>query len=275
MRDAADARAGGSLVEPRMRGHEPEPAGPDHRSILGTRVDVLTYASAAERILAWAVAGESRMACVATVHTVMEAHDDPSFRAVVNGADLVTSDGMPLVWGLRALGVPEATRVYGPDLTPVVLARAEAAGVPVGFYGGSARTLARLTAWVRARHPDLEIAYAESPPFRPLSDAERAATARAIAESGAAVVFVGLGCPKQERWMGSMRGMVPAVMVGVGAAFDFLAGEKPQAPRWMMGAGLEWLFRLAAEPRRLWRRYLYHNPRFLWHFGRQVMRERS
>ena len=236
----------------------------DHRRILGTRVDVLTYASAADRIVEWARNRQSRMVCVATVHTVMEAHDDQGFQELVNGADLVTADGMPLVWGLRRLGAP-----------PVVLARAEAAGVAVGFYGGTPRTLSRLTAWARARHPELEIAYAESPPFRELAEGERAATAMAIARSGAAVLFVGLGCPKQERWMRSMRGEVPAVMVGVGAAFDFLAGEKRQAPRWMMAAGLEWLFRLASEPRRLWRRYLYHNPRFLWHFGRQVVRERS
>ncbi|MDP9343741.1 MAG: WecB/TagA/CpsF family glycosyltransferase [Actinomycetota bacterium] len=247
----------------------------DHRFILGTRVDVLTYASAADRIVEWARRRESRMVCVATVHTVMEGHDDPGFQALVNGADLVTADGMPLVWGLRRLGEPEATRVYGPDLTPEVLARAEAARIPVGFYGGTPRTLSALTGWVGARYPDLEIAFAESPPFRDLSDSERAASAQAIAESGAAVLFVGLGCPKQERWMHAMRGEVPTVMVGVGAAFDFLTGEKPQAPRWMMASGLEWAFRLASEPRRLWRRYLYHNPRFLWLFGRQVVHERS
>jgi N-acetylglucosaminyldiphosphoundecaprenol N-acetyl-beta-D-mannosaminyltransferase len=248
---------------------------PDHRFILGTRVDAVTYASAADRIIGWARNEESRMVCVATVHTVMEGHDDPRFRAVVNGADLVTADGMPLVWGLRRLGLPEATRVYGPDLTPIVLARAEEAGVPVGFFGGTPPVLSRLADRVRARYPNLEIAYAASPPFGSLSELARAGVARDIAGSGARVLFVGLGCPKQERWMHAMRGAVPSVMLGVGAAFDFLAGEKPQAPRWMMAVGLEWLFRLASEPRRLWRRYLYHNPRFLWQFGRQVIRERS
>jgi N-acetylglucosaminyldiphosphoundecaprenol N-acetyl-beta-D-mannosaminyltransferase len=273
MRDAARARPADSPSRGWVSTAGPDV--PDHRFILGTRVDVVTYASAADRIIGWAQNEESRMVCLATVHTVMEGRDDPGFQAVVNGADLVTADGMPLVWGLRRLDVPEATRVYGPDLTPVVLARAESARIPVGFYGGTPRALSRLTEWVRAHHPGLEIAYAASPPFHGLSDRERAATARAIAESGAGVLFVGLGCPKQERWMHAMRGAVPSVMLGVGAAFDFLTGEKPQSPRWMMAAGLEWLFRLASEPRRLWRRYLYHNPRFLWQFGRQVVHERS
>lgn len=245
------------------------------REILGMRVDASTYEDASERILAWARAGESRTVCVGTVHMVMLAHDDPSYRAVVNGADLVTSDGMPLVWGLRLLGVPWATRVYGPDLTPVVCRKAAADGIPVGFHGGDPATLARLLDRVRRDHPSLDVAYAESPPFGPLDPERLALEAEAIAASGARIVFVGLGCPKQERWMAAQRGRVPAVMLGVGAAFDFLAGTKRQAPRWMQGAGLEWAFRLATEPRRLWRRYLANNPRFLALFAAQVLRERK
>lgn len=245
------------------------------REILGTRVDATTYPAAAAQILDWAARAESRYVCVATVHMVMLAHDDPGYRAVVNGADLVTSDGMPLVWGLRLLGVPWATRVYGPDLTPVVLEGAEAAGVPVGFHGGRPEVLEGLLGWVRRTYPRLEVAYAASPPFGEPTEERLAEEAEAIAASGARVVFVGLGCPKQERWMAAQRGRVPAVMLGVGAAFDFLAGAKPKAPRWMQDAGLEWAFRLATEPRRLWRRYLIHNPRFLALFGAQVLRERA
>jgi N-acetylglucosaminyldiphosphoundecaprenol N-acetyl-beta-D-mannosaminyltransferase len=193
----------------------------------------------------------------------------------VNGADLVTSDGMPLVWGLRLLGIPGATRVYGPDLLPVVCRKAAAAGIPVGFHGGTPETLARLLERVRRDHPGLRIAYAESPPFGPLDAARLAREAEAIAASGARIVFVGLGCPKQERWMAAQRGRIPAVMLGVGAAFDFLSGAKRQAPRWMQAAGLEWAFRLATEPRRLWRRYLANNPRFVALFAAQVLRERS
>ncbi|GBC87429.1 UDP-N-acetyl-D-mannosaminuronic acid transferase [bacterium HR12] len=252
----------------------PAPAVRASRSILGMRVDATTYEEAADLIVSWAAAGESRAVCVGTVHMVMEAHDDPSFREVVNGADLVTSDGMPLVWGLRLLGVPGATRVYGPDLTPVVCREAAAAGVPVGFHGGSPATLARLLERVRRDHPGLEIAYAESPPFGELTPERLEREAEAVAASGARILFVGLGCPKQERWMAAQRGRIPAVMLGVGAAFDFLAGTKRQAPRLLQRAGLEWAFRLATEPRRLWRRYLANNPRFLALFGAQVLRER-
>ncbi|HXF72511.1 MAG TPA: WecB/TagA/CpsF family glycosyltransferase [Actinomycetota bacterium] len=244
------------------------------RSILGTRVDATDPAGATRMVLAWARAGESRTVCVATVHLVMEAHDDPSFRAAVNSADLVTSDGMPLVWGLRLLGIRGATRVYGPDLTPAVLAGAAREGIPVGFHGGRPQVLDALVAWARRSFPGLEVAHAESPPFGEPTGEQLDGEAQRIARSGARIVFVGLGCPKQERWMAAQRGRVPAVMLGVGAAFDFLAGAKPQAPRWMQRAGLEWAFRLATEPGRLWRRYLFHNPRFVVLFGAQVLRER-
>jgi N-acetylglucosaminyldiphosphoundecaprenol N-acetyl-beta-D-mannosaminyltransferase len=169
---------------------------------------------------------------------------------------------MPLVWLLRLLGVSEATRVYGPDLTRAVLEAAADAGIPVGFYGGSPAVLAELVRRVSGRYHGLKVAYAESPPFRPATREEDERTTRAIADSGARILFIGLNTPKQDRWMHAHRGRVPAVMLGVGAAFDFLAGSKPQAPRWMQRSGLEWTFRLATEPRRLWRRYLRHNPRF-------------
>lgn len=235
------------------------------------RVDALTYPSAVRRILAMAALGRSAYVCVGTVHMVMEAYDDTRFRSVVNSADLVTSDGIPLVWGLRRLGLSAATRVYGPDLTPLVCEAAAEHAVPVGFYGGSRDTLDRLLVILKGRFPTLRVAYAHSPPFRPLSADEEDAVALEIARSGTRILFVGLGCPKQEWWMARHRGRIPAVMVGVGAAFDMLAGTKPKAPSWMQRAGLEWLFRLAAEPRRLWWRYLYHNPRFAVLFARQLL----
>lgn len=241
------------------------------RHILGMRVDGTTYGDAADRVLAWARMGESRYVCVATVNNVMEAYDDPSFRRTMNEADLVTPDGMPLVWGLRLLGVDDAERVYGPELTPIVLKRAENEGIPVGFFGGAPGALLELEAWARSAYPRLQVVYRHSPPFRPLSPDEDAREVEEIAGSGARILLVGLGCPKQERWMASHRGSVQAVMVGVGAAFDFLTGRKRQAPRTMQRAGLEWLFRLVTEPRRLWRRYLRHNPRFVVLFGMQVV----
>jgi N-acetylglucosaminyldiphosphoundecaprenol N-acetyl-beta-D-mannosaminyltransferase len=190
-------------------------------------------------------------------------------------ADLVTSDGMPLVWALRALGVGDATRVYGPDLMGFVLAAAEREGVPVGFYGGSGEVLGRLQREVRRRYPRIEIAFTEAPPFRAVTAAEDEQTVMSVVESRARIVFVGLGSPKQDRWMHAHRDRVPAVMLGVGAAFDFWAGAKPQAPRWMQQSGLEWCFRLATEPRRLWRRYLKQNPRFAWLAMAQILRSRT
>lgn len=233
------------------------------RFILGTRTDSTSYADATRRVLAWADAPESRYVCVSNVHVTMESYDSPEYRAIVNGADLVTPDGMPLVWALRLFGVAKATRVYGPTLTAHVLEQAATAGVAVGFYGTSPEVLRSLLEACRRRFPGLRVAYAHAPAFRPPTSEEDAAVVRDINDSGARILFVGLGCPKQERWMASHKGRVNAVMLGVGAAFDFLAGAKRQAPAWMMRAGLEWLFRLATEPRRLWRRYVYHNPRFM------------
>jgi N-acetylglucosaminyldiphosphoundecaprenol N-acetyl-beta-D-mannosaminyltransferase len=189
----------------------------------------------------------------------------------MNSADLVTPDGMPLVWGLRLLGARPATRVYGPDLTALVLEAAAHDDLPVGFYGASSPTLHRLTANLRERFPSLRIDYAFSPPFRALAPEEDGQVVQEINDSGARIVFVGLSTPKQERWMSEHRGRVRAVMLGVGAAFDFLAGTKPQAPRWMRTVGLEWLFRLLAEPRRLGPRYFRHNPRFVTFFTLQLL----
>ena len=248
----------------------PSPA-VESRFILGMRADATSYSAASSQVLAWARAGESRLVAVATVNNVMEAWDSPAFRGIMNGADLVAPDGVPLVWGLRLLGVRSATRVYGPDLAPSLLAAAELEGIPVGFYGATDAVLDRLAGAVRRRCPGLDIAYAWAPPFRPLSEEEDGAAAARIEASGARILFVGLSTPKQERWMAAHRGKVRAVMVGVGAAFDFLAGTKRQAPRWMMRAGLEWLFRLASEPRRLARRYLRHNPRFVALFVAQLL----
>jgi N-acetylglucosaminyldiphosphoundecaprenol N-acetyl-beta-D-mannosaminyltransferase len=244
------------------------------RAILGTRVDGTSYADATRRVVAWALRGESRAVFVAAVNNVMQAHDDPAFLKVMNGADLVTPDGMPLVWGLRRLGVPHASRVYGPDLTPEVLTEAEARGLPVGFYGGTPEVLEALLAKVRRRWPALVVAYAWSPPFTTLSEDADAEIVDAINDSGTRILFVGLGCPKQETWIAAHRGRLGAVMLGVGAAFDFLAGVKRQAPRGLQRLGLEWLFRLVSEPGRLAKRYLHQNPRFALLFAAQLIRSR-
>ena len=245
----------------------------EHRHVLGMRVDATSYADAAARVIDWSSMHEGRYVCVANVHMTMEAWDDPAFARIVNGADLVTPDGVPLVWALRRLGVAGAERVYGPTLTLHVCERAEALGVPIGLYGGRPEGIERFVGFLQARYPRLRVVHAVSPPYRPLSDEEDAHAIDAIVASGARVLFVGLGCPKQERWMHAHRDRLPLVQLGVGAAFDFHAGLVRQAPSAVQRLGLEWAFRLAMEPRRLASRYLRHNPRFVWHFARQLRRE--
>jgi len=239
--------------------------------ILGVNVAVSSDEKVVQRCLAWAQARESRTLCFSTVHMIMEAVDDPEFLRRLNSIDVVNPDGMPLVWALGALGAKSAQRVYGPDTTVMMLDAAEKAGIPVGFYGGSQAVLDALVAAVRSKHPQLNIAFKESPPFRALTPEEDAAVIDRITSSGTRLLFIGLGCPKQENWVVEHAGKVPAVMLAVGAAFDFLAGTKPQAPRWMMRWGLEWLFRLITEPRRLAKRYIRNNPRFVFRFLRQLM----
>jgi N-acetylglucosaminyldiphosphoundecaprenol N-acetyl-beta-D-mannosaminyltransferase len=235
------------------------------------RVNATSYEEATERIMIWARARESRYVSASSVNNVMEAHDSPEFKDVMEGADLVTPDGMPLVWGLRWLGARGARRVYGPRLTEHVLSAAEREAVPVGLYGGAPGVVARLQCALKSRWPRLLVGYAWSPPFRPLTEYEDASVVDDIRASGARILLIGLSTPKQERWMAAHRGRVPSVMLGVGAAFDFLAGVKPQAPAWLQDAGLEWLFRLATEPRRLFWRYLKHNPRFAALFAWQML----
>jgi N-acetylglucosaminyldiphosphoundecaprenol N-acetyl-beta-D-mannosaminyltransferase len=236
---------------------------PSTRSILGLNIAVSSYDETVANSLVWARERQSRALFFVNVHVVMEGFDDPTFRERLNQADMLNPDGMPLVWALRALGERNAQRVYGPDAMVAMLAAAEKAGVPVGYYGSSESVLESLVDASRLRYPKLKIVLSESPPFRTLTPAEDADVVDRISASGARLLFVGLGCPKQEVWIMDHVGRVPAVMFGVGAAFDFLAGTKSQAPRWMMRWGLEWIFRFAIEPRRLAKRYLKHNPRFV------------
>ncbi|MBN9660688.1 MAG: WecB/TagA/CpsF family glycosyltransferase [Acidobacteria bacterium] len=240
-------------------------------SILGLRVWSTNYAEVTRQSIAWARLAESRYISTAPVYNVMLAYDDPLYHQALTGADLVVPDGVPVVWALRLLGARHAARVYGPDLTLHLLAAAQQHSISVGFYGGTPQVLDLLLFNLRRRFPQLNIAYAFAPPFRPPTDEEDLETVHRIHSSGARLLFVGIGTPKQDFWMARHCGRLPAVMVGVGAAFDFLAGTKPQAPRWMMRLGLEWLFRLASEPRRLWKRYLKYNPRFVALFALQLL----
>ena len=233
------------------------------RLVLGSTISLTSYVDAAQDVARWVPAGESRYVCAANVHMLMEAWDSPSFRDVVNNADIVTPDGMPLVWMLRAKGEKEQERVYGPTLMLHVLEAAAQENISVGFYGGNAETLEKLIKRMQAQYPRLSVGFSYSPPFRVLSPAEDEQIIQKIRQSDVRILFVALGCPKQEQWMAARCGRINAVMLGVGAAFDFHAGTVRQAPSWMQTLGLEWFFRLLQEPKRLWKRYFFHNPRFV------------
>lgn len=241
------------------------------REVLGMRVDGTSYEDACQRVLRWAKERRSAYVCVATVHMVMEAFDSGQFRQIVNGADLITPDGMPLVWALKGLGVRSASRVYGPELMPHVVERAARENVPIGLYGGTEESLETYLQILEARYPGVRVVCRIAPPFRPLTPEEDEAVTREIVESGARILFVGIGCPKQEKWMAEHKDRIPAVMLGVGAAFDFHTGRVRQAPRWVQAAGMEWAFRLMMEPRRLWKRYAKNNPRFVGLFLMQLL----
>ena len=252
------------------------PAAPATERVLGIPLSVTNYEETLDWIDAMVAARGRGYVCVSAVHTVVDARDDPELRAAVLGADLVVPDGQPLVWALNALGHDLGSRVYGPDLMWKACARAAAAGTRFFLYGGrDPAALGQLVDSLKAAHPGLTIAGTHCPPFRPLTPAEEEAVASEIDASGADVVWVGIGVPKQEKWMARMRPRLAApVLVGVGAAFDFHAGLIPQAPAWMQSRGLEWLFRVSREPRRLWRRYARTNPRFVLGFARQYGRYR-
>ncbi|HEY9877487.1 MAG TPA: WecB/TagA/CpsF family glycosyltransferase, partial [Leptolyngbyaceae cyanobacterium] len=181
--------------------------------------------------------------------------------------------GVPLVWSMRLMGLAEQTRVYGPDLMLAWCKRAACLGLPIYLYGGTEPMLQKLSRSLTDQFPGLQIAGSYAPPFRTLTPEEEAADIDRIHHSGAKVVFVGLGCPKQEYWMSRQQGQLQAVMIGVGAAFSFFSGEVSQAPRWMMKMGLEWLYRFSQEPGRLWRRYLINNPSFVVLFGWQLLQD--
>ena len=234
-----------------------------HVTILDTRVNLISYTSALKQVIGWVNNAESRYVCAANVHMLMEAHDSPQYSQIVNSADLVTPDGMPLGLDDAFKGTTDQQRVYGPTLMLHVLEAAARENILIGFYGSSPEVLQSLLERMKDRFSSLKVVYSFSPPFREMSQEEDEEIVEHINASSARILFVGLGCPKQEKWMAEHRGKVNAVMLGVGAAFDFHAGLKSQAPSWMQKIGLEWFYRLVTEPRRLWRRYLYHNPRFV------------
>lgn len=233
-------------------------------NILGLRVSAINMSQALSIIDGWIARRQRRYICITGVHGVMESQRDERLRQIHNDAGLVTPDGMPLVWLSRLHGHGHTERVYGPDLMLALCKHSLSKGYKHFFYGGGEGVHERLADNLRQRFPGLRVAGGYSPPFRPLTDEEDEQVAQAINDAEPDVVWIGLSTPKQERWMAEHVGRLTApVLIGVGAAFDFHSGLKKQAPRWMQRGGLEWLFRLASEPQRLWYRYLVNNPLFV------------
>jgi len=240
--------------------------------VLEVSIDVISWSEVLQTIHGWASRHESRYVCICNVHSVVTATQDTEFERVINEADLATPDGAPIAWMLRRLGYLHQQRINGPDLMLKYCEQAASRGESVFLYGATAATLQRLQPALRERFPALKIAGAISPPFRPLTPTEDAEVIATINASKAGTVWVSLGCPKQEEWMAVHRQRIHAVMIGVGAAFDYHAGTTKRAPSWMQNHGLEWLHRMASEPARLSRRYLQTNSIFLFKALRQLAR---
>ncbi len=233
-------------------------------NILGVNVTAINMSMALEMIENWIKQREPHYICVTTVHGIMESQRNENLRRIHNQAGLVTPDGMPLVWLSRFYGFKHVERVYGPDLMLAVCERSVAMGWKHFFYGGANGVPEQLSNKLQKRFPGLKVVGTYSPPFRPLTPEEDEEVIQMINNANPDIVWVGLSTPKQELWMAEHVGRLTApVLIGVGAAFDFLSGRKPQAPRWIQRSGFEWLFRLLTEPRRLWKRYLINNPLFV------------
>jgi N-acetylglucosaminyldiphosphoundecaprenol N-acetyl-beta-D-mannosaminyltransferase len=234
-------------------------------NILGVGISAIDMDVALATIDAWINQGERRYVCVCPVHSIMECRRSTEVRRIFNSAGMVTPDGMPVVWVARLKGYAHVSRVYGPDLMLAELEASVGRGHRHFFYGGGPGVADRLAGTMRRRFAGIDIAGLHEPPFAPLDELCTPETAGLINAAKPDIVWVGMSSPKQDRWMARMRQQLDApVLIGVGAAFDFLSGTVSQAPRWMQRSGLEWLYRLGTDPRRLWRRYLVDNPWFVW-----------
>jgi N-acetylglucosaminyldiphosphoundecaprenol N-acetyl-beta-D-mannosaminyltransferase len=250
-----------------------KPARDRRVDVLGVQVNVMSVEQAVTMVEEWIHQGAKRYVCITGAHGVMESRRDERFRSILNQAGMVTADGMPLVWFSRLIRRAPAHRVYGPDLMRALTGISPARGFRHFYYGGAPGVADRLKAEMEGTHQGVKIVGTLVPPFRELTQEEDEAVVERINAARPDIVWVGLSTPKQEFWMARHLGRIEApVMIGVGAAFDFLAGTKRQAPRWMQRSGLEWLFRLATEPRRLWRRYAYIVPGFALLTARELLR---
>jgi len=244
----------------------------DSCTVISMDVGLTHLGAALKSVETLANANSGAYVCVSNVHMCMEVFDSTEFKSIVNNADLVIPDGRPLSWAQKLLGHSHAQQVRGQDIMNAICEQSGTKNLNIGLYGGSAdELLKQVVAKLCLSYPDIQITFSYSPPFRPLTVQEDQTIIKQINDSDVNVLFVGIGCPKQERWMAEHKKSLNCVMLGVGAAYDFIAGSKKHAPRWMQTLGLEWLFRLLSEPQRLWKRYLQQNPRFIYYFGKQLI----
>lgn len=243
-------------------------------NLIGSPVTALPFDEQIETMLQWAKRRVTRVVCVANVHMLMEAYWQSDFGSVLKDADMITPDGMPLVWMMRLSGAHDQDRVAGVDILQAVCERAQHQDVSVYFVGSQSSILDRMKDKLMEEFPKLKIACMQPLPFRPLTAAEDEELIQQINDSGAGIVFVSLGCPKQEKWMAQHRGKINAVMVGLGGAFPVYAGIQSRAPQWARESGLEWLYRLIQEPSRLWKRYSSTIPPFLWLAFKQLVKKK-
>ncbi|MBW4575426.1 MAG: WecB/TagA/CpsF family glycosyltransferase [Aphanothece sp. CMT-3BRIN-NPC111] len=241
------------------------------KKVIGFSITALPFKDQIQTILRWAISRESRTVSVANVHMLMEAYGNPEFADVLENADIVTPDGMPLVWMMRQMGASNQDRVAGMDILLALAQLAQPHNVSVFFVGSQTEILEQMRRRLEREFPNLQIAGMEPLPFRPLTQAEDQALIEKINESGAGLVLVSLGCPKQEHWIAQHKGKIQAVMIGLGGAFPVYAGIHKWAPIWVRKSGLEWLYRLVQEPRRLWSRYSKTIPPFIWLALKQLL----
>ena len=244
------------------------------QSVTGFPISALSFDGQVRTIMQWASYRLSRVVCVANVHMLMEGHWNRTFADVLMTADMLTPDGMPLVWMTSLMKGKAQDRVAGMELMLALCRQAEMMNVSLFLFGSTAEMLTQIRFRLAEDFPELRITGMVSPPFRPLNEVENAAIAAQINQSGAGLVFVSLGCPKQETWMSAQSGRIKAVMVGLGGAFPVYAGNKQWAPSWMRRHGLEWCYRLKQDPRRLWKRYASTIPPFVWLAIAQVVKMR-
>lgn len=244
----------------------------DRKSLINFPLSTGSYSSFTDYIIELACQKKSSIVCVANVHMYIEAHKDQKFLQIIDNADLVTPDGRPLIWALQLLHGIKQDRVAGMDLLPDLLHKMALQNISVYFYGGTEAMLNNTKTYLENKYPKLIIAGLHSPPFGPLHNIDEKEIIVKINDSSPSVVFVVLGCPKQEKWMALMKDKINTVMIGIGGALPVMLGIQKRAPVWMQNNGLEWLFRLSQEPRRLFRRYITTNSLFLWIFLKEYLR---